>query len=174
MPIFIVHVKNIYQSIERLNVWVGERVMWLTTALVILIFLDVIMRYLFSATNAWVTELEWHMFALIFLLCAGYALKGDHHVRVDVFYSKMTARGKAVVDLFGTLIFLIPWCLMVIYTSFIYAENSFAFREMSPDPGGLPARYIIKFAITAGFILLLLQAVAMAMKSARTIIANRD
>lgn len=162
--------RGIYHSIERLNTWVGERVMWLTSALVVLIFADVVLRYLFSSTSAWVMELEWHLFALIFLLCAGYTLKHDQHVRVDLFYARMSRRGKAWVDLLGTLLFLLPWCAIVIYTSFKYAENSFAFREMSPDPGGLPARYIIKFAITAGFSLLMLQGVALVLKSLRVIL----
>jgi TRAP-type mannitol/chloroaromatic compound transport system permease small subunit len=144
--------------------------MWLTSALVVLIFADVVLRYLFSSTSAWVMELEWHLFSLIFLLCAGYTLKNDQHVRVDLFYARLTRRGKAWVDLIGTLLFLLPWCAIVIYTSFKYAENSFAFREMSPDPGGLPARYIIKFAITAGFSLLMLQGVALVLKSLRVIL----
>lgn len=144
--------------------------MWLTSILVVLIFVDVVLRYLFSSTNAWVMELEWHLFALIFLLCAGFTLKNDQHVRVDLFYTRMSRKGKAWVDLLGTLFLLLPWCAIVIYTSFKYAENSFAFREISPDPGGLPARYMIKFAITVGFSLLMLQGVALVLKSLRVIL----
>ncbi len=166
--------RGIYHSIERLNTWVGERVMWLTSALVVLIFADVVLRYLFSSTSAWVMELEWHLFALIFLLCAGYTLNHDQHVRVDLFYTRMTQKGKAWVDFLGTLFFLLPWCAIVIYTSFKYAENSFVFREMSPDPGGLPARYLIKFAITVGFSLLMLQGVALILKSLRTILISEQ
>jgi len=167
-------VRGIYYSIERLNTWVGERVMWLTSALVVLIFADVVLRYLFSSTSAWVMELEWHLFSLIFLLCAGYTLNNDQHVRVDLFYARMPRKGKAWVDLLGTLLFLLPWCAIVIYTSFKYAENSFAFREMSPDPGGLPARYIIKFAITVGFSLLMLQGIALVLKSLRIILISES
>lgn len=148
--------------------------MWLTSALVVLIFADVVLRYLFSSTSAWVMELEWHLFALIFLLCAGYTLNNDQHVRVDLFYARMPRKGKAWVDLLGTLLFLLPWCAIVIYTSFKYAENSFAFREMSPDPGGLPARYIIKFAITVGFSLLMLQGIALVLKSLRIILISES
>ena len=148
--------------------------MWLTTALVLLIFVDVILRYLFSSTSAWVIELEWHLFALIFLLGAGYALHKDQHVRVDVFYAKFSPRRKAWVDLIGTILFLIPWCLVIIGTSFNYAENSFAFRETSPDPGGLPARYVIKFAITIGFVLLLLQAIGVCLRSLSTLTTDDE
>ena len=148
--------------------------MWLTTILVVLIFVDVVLRYIIASTKTWVIDLEWQLFALIFLLGAAYALKEDQHVRVDLFYTKWTKRRKAWINLLGTLIFLIPWCLLIIYTSFQYAENSFAFREGSPDPGGLPARYIIKFAITLGFGLLLLQAVALALKSLHTILSKPE
>jgi TRAP-type mannitol/chloroaromatic compound transport system permease small subunit len=159
--------------LENISTWVGERVKWLTTALVLLIFIDVVLRYLFSQTSAWVIELEWHVFALIFILGAAYTLKEDQHVRVDVFYTHFSQRKKAWVNLIGTLLFLIPWCLIIIYTSYHYADNSFAIRETSADPGGLPARYLIKFSVTIGFVLLLLQAVALCLRSI-SIITKRD
>jgi len=159
--------------LEQLSIWVGERVKWLTTALVLLIFVDVVLRYLFAQTSAWVIELEWHLFALIFILGAAYTLQVDQHVRVDVFYTHFSPRKKAWVNLIGTLLFLIPWCLVIIYSSYNYAENSFAVKEISADPGGLPARYLIKFSVTVGFGLLLLQALALCLKSI-AIIAKKD
>jgi TRAP-type mannitol/chloroaromatic compound transport system permease small subunit len=159
--------------LEQIGTRVGERVKWLTTALVILIFTDVALRYLFSQTSAWVIELEWHLFALIFIFGAAYTLKEDQHVRVDVFYTRFSPRKKAWVNLLGTLFFLIPWCLIIIYTSYYYAENSFAVKEISADPGGLPARYLIKFSITVGFALLLVQAIALCLRSI-AVILKRD
>ena len=105
-------------------------------------------------------ELEWHLFGLIFLLVAGYAFRHDRHVRVDLFYAKFSAKDKALVNLIGGLIFLIPWTAILIYVSFEYATIAYKIGEGSPDPGGLPARYIIKFAITAGMVLLFLQGLA--------------
>lgn len=157
-------------AVDKVNRWVGERIKWVTTLLVLLVFTDVVLRYAFSSTSAWVAELEWHFFALIFLLGAAYGLKEDKHVRVDLFYAKYSVRQKAIVDLLGTLLFLVPWCLVIIFTSFRYAENSWYFSETSPDPGGLPARYVIKFAITAGFFLLLLQAFSLVVNCIKTII----
>lgn len=116
------------------------------------------MRYLFSNSAAWVGELEWHLFAIIFLLGAGYTFKHDQHVRVDLFYQNFSKKRKAWVNLVGTIIFLIPWCVMIILTSFRYTRTSFEYLERSQDPGGLPARYIIKGMITLGFFLLLWQA----------------
>lgn len=151
--------------IDAFTRWTGERFTWLTTILVILVFADAMMRYLFSESNVWFTDLGWHVFALIFLLGAAYALKDDQHVRVDVFYTRWSERRQAWVDLLGTVLLLIPWCVIVIWTSFYYAENAFAIGESSPEPGGLPARWVIKGAITLGFVLLLMQAFALAIRS---------
>lgn len=158
--------QTVSTGIHRLNEWVGRSVSWLNTALVILVCFDVITRYLFSNTSAWIMELEWHLFALVFLLGAGYALRHDRHVRVDLFYADFSARDQALVNLLGAIIFLIPWSLLVIYASYDYAMISYRIGETSPDPGGLPARYAIKFAITAGGFFLLLQGIASLIDSA--------
>ncbi|MEZ4774519.1 MAG: TRAP transporter small permease subunit [Bacteroidia bacterium] len=155
--------------LDSINEWTGKTTAWLTTILVVFMCYDVIMRYLFSQTAVWISELEWHMFALIFLLGAAYTLKDDKHVRVDVFYTNFSPRKQAWVNLFGTIFFLIPFCLIVIYTSISYAGKSWAIGESSPDPGGLPARYLIKSAITVGFVLLLLQSLAELMRSISTL-----
>ena len=132
----------------------------LNIALVVLICVDVLLRYFFNATQKWVIELEWHMFALIFLIGASYTFQKDKHVRVDVFYQNFSENKKMWVNLLGNIFFLIPWCLVIIYTSYKYANVSFSYLESSPDPGGLPARFIIKYAITFGFVLLLIQAIS--------------
>ncbi|MEL6924173.1 MAG: TRAP transporter small permease subunit, partial [Bacteroidota bacterium] len=147
----------------------GRAVSWLTTVLVVFICYDVLMRYQFNSTAAWITELEWHLFALIFLLGAGYTLRHDKHVRVDLFYASMDTRDKAWVNLVGTLVFLIPWCLVLLYFSFFYALDAYQLNESSPDPGGLPARYLIKFSICVGVFFLLLQAIALVLESIQQI-----
>lgn len=151
--------KGIAQFANQVNETVGRAVSWLTAALVLLVCFDVAARYFFSASQAWMMELEWHFFSLIFLLGAGYALKHDRHVRVDLFYANFSERDKAWTDLVGSVIFLIPWCILIIYFSYDYAYASYLDGEGSPDPGGLPARYLIKFAIVIGVGLLLLQAI---------------
>ena len=146
--------------ISKLNEWVGRAVSWLTFVLVLLVVVDVTLRYLFNSTAVWIGELEWHLFALIFLLGAGYALRHDRHVRVDLFYEKFSPRDKALVNLVGHVVLLLPWCALLFYVSFKYAFDSFQMREGSPDPGGLPFRFLIKGAIPLGFLLLLLQGLA--------------
>lgn len=142
---------------------------WLTTVLVIFVCFDVFRRYLLKDSAAWIMEMEWHLFALIFLLGAAYTLQNDKHVRVDLFYEKISRKDKAWVNLIGTLLLLIPWCIILIYVSYDYAFNSWLIKESSPDPGGLPARYIIKFIMCLGFFLLLLQALVLAIQSYQTI-----
>ena len=157
--------KSISKFFHIVNEWVGKIAAWLTTLLVILVCFDVTVRYIFSDTAAWIMELEWHLFALIFLLGAGYALKHDRHVRVDLFYSNFSEKDKAITNIVGSLVFLIPWCILIIVFSFQYGLESFKINEGSPDPGGLPARYLIKFAIPLGMTLLLFQALSLLIDS---------
>lgn len=105
-------------------------------------------------------ELQWYLFSVLFLLGAAYTLKHDSHVRVDVFYGRLSARGKAWINLVGTLLFLFPFCVLMLVMSWSSVANSWAVWEMSPDPGGLP-RYPIKTIIPIAFVLLILQGVSM-------------
>lgn len=156
------------KAIHQLNEQIGRGVSWLNGVLVLLVCADVVSRFLFQETAAWVMELEWHLFALIFLLGSGYALRHNRHVRVDLFYNRFAPRDRALADLIGGAVLLIPWCILIIYFSSSYAWSSFLIREGSPDPGGLPARYLIKFAIPLGFFLLLLQGVASVLEAWKT------
>jgi TRAP-type mannitol/chloroaromatic compound transport system permease small subunit len=151
--------------VDRFNEKVGAGVSWLTTAMVLVVCYDVFTRYVLRQSSVAVQELEWHLFALIFLLGAGYTLKHDRHVRVDVFYARFSPRMKAAIDLLGSIVFLIPFCLLVIWSSIDFVTNSFRIMESSPDPGGLPYRYLLKACIPLGFLLLLLQAFSLTIKS---------
>jgi TRAP-type mannitol/chloroaromatic compound transport system permease small subunit len=134
-------------------------------ALVAVVFIDVVMRYAFNKSFVFTQELEWHIFAFIFLIGAGYTLLHDGHVRVDIFYQRFGFKGKAWINLLGVLFFLIPGCLMVIMTSWHFVVRAFAVGEGSPDPGGIPYRFIVKGLIPVGFSLLLLQGLSMGIHS---------
>jgi TRAP-type mannitol/chloroaromatic compound transport system permease small subunit len=109
------------------------------------------------------TEIQWYLFSAIFLLGAAYALRRDAHVRVDVVYERLGAEARGWVDLVGTLIFLVPLSVLMLWVSFPAVQSSWRIRETSPDPGGLP-RYPIKALILVSFALLLLQAVSQLLK----------
>jgi TRAP-type mannitol/chloroaromatic compound transport system permease small subunit len=159
----------IIRVIDTINENVGYAVGWVTFLLVVVVTFDVIMRYVFNMSFVFIQELEWHLFGIIFLVGAGYTLLHNAHVRVDIFYQRLNPRWQAIVNLLGTILFLFPGCYLVIDTSWNFVENSFAVREGSPDPGGIPARYILKSAIPIGFSLIALQGVSLLIKSVLTL-----
>ena len=158
-------IKAITRLIDKMNEWVGSGVAWVTLGLVLVVFIDVVMRYLLNRSFVFTQELEWHLFGFIFLIGAGYTLLHDGHVRVDIIYQRLGIKGRAWINLLGVILFLIPGCIMVISTSWQFAANSFAMMEGSPDPGGIPFRFIIKGCIPVGFTLLLLQGFSLGLHS---------
>lgn len=164
-------IDSLINQLEKISEWCGRAVSWCVLIMVLIISYDVFMRYFFQIGSVALQELEWHLFAVIFLLGASYTLKHDGHVRVDIFYQskKLSDRHRAWIDLSGTLIFLIPFCVLIIISSWEFVAYSFRILEGSPDPGGLPFRFLLKAAIPLGFFLLLLQGIALALKSVKTI-----
>ena len=157
--------KAIVRGIDTLNEWIGHGVAWVTLGLVAVVFVDVVMRYLFNTSYVFAQELEWHLFAFIFLMGAGYTLLNDGHVRVDIIYQRLGPRAKAWINLVGVIFFLIPGCAMVVITSWKFTYNAWAVMEGSPDPGGIPCRFLIKGTITVGFTLLLIQGISLGFHS---------
>ena len=150
---------------DALNEKVGFGVSWLTSLLVLVVCYDVFTRYVLKNSIVAVQELQWHLFAVIFLVGAAYTLKHNRHVRVDVFYTRFSERTRGWIGFTGSLIFLIPLCILAIWTSRTFVATSYLIGETSPDPGGLPARFVLKSVIPIGFALLLLQGVALALGS---------
>ena len=150
---------------NKINLVIGKLTSWLTAALVLVVVVDVIIRYVFNESSVAIQELEWHIFAVLFLMGAALTLQNDDHVRVDLFYSKFNPKQKAWLNIVGTILLLIPFTLLIIYTSQNYVLNSFTLNESSPDPGGLPARYILKAFIPISFLFLLLQGISLLFKS---------
>jgi TRAP-type mannitol/chloroaromatic compound transport system permease small subunit len=158
--------------IDRINNWVGQAVAWATALVVCVVFVDVVMRYAFRTSFVFTQELEWHLFAFIFLMGAGYTLLRDGHVRVDIFYQRVGPKARAWINLVGVLLFLIPGCYMIIATSLKFVTNAYSIMEGSPDPGGIPYRWVLKACIPAGFVLVLLQGISLGIKSLATIVGR--
>jgi len=152
------------RSIDALTERIGQLVYWLTLGMVLLGSYNAIARYtdrytgLGLSSNTWL-ELQWYLFSLVFLLGAAYGLKHNVHVRVDVVYESLSKRGRAWVNLLGTVLFLFPFSLLMLVMSWPMVRNTWAVLEQSPDPGGLP-RYPIKTVIPIAFLLLIAQGVA--------------
>ena len=154
----------IARIIDGLNGYIGRAMGWVALVMVAIGVINVIGRYLGAtlgmqlSSNA-MLEAQVYAYGLVFLLAAAYVLCRNGHVRVDVIYASRSRRTRAWVDLFGTIFFLIPFCLFVLYFSVDYVARSWSVLESSPNPGGLP-RYPIKSVILLGFSMLLLQGIS--------------
>lgn len=160
---------RIASIIDTINEWIGRLTYWLVLLMVLVGVWNVIGRYLGrligqNLTSNALIEIQWYLFDIIFLLGAAYTLKHNKHVRVDIFYKDWPPRRKALANFLGTLLFLIPFSVMVIYFSWGSIISSWQILEISSDPGGLP-RYPIKSMIIVSFVLLIFQGVAEAIKN---------
>ncbi|MEQ8338606.1 MAG: TRAP transporter small permease subunit [Cyclobacteriaceae bacterium] len=158
--------------LERSVAQIGKLASWLSLLIVIIIVVDVFMRYTFSITSSASFEIEWHLFGALFLLASGWALQEDKHVRVDVFYQKFSTKSKAWINLTGTVFLLLPFCYVGFVEGLQFTITSYQIGETSPDPGGLPGRFIIKSMIPAGMFLLGMQGIAIILKSIKDILVN--
>jgi TRAP-type mannitol/chloroaromatic compound transport system permease small subunit len=143
---------------------VGRFSSWLALAIVLLVATNVILRYVASIGSVWSQELEWHLLAALILFGMSYAMLRGEHIRVDVFYANYSPNMQRIVNCVGALL-TISVALIFVWVSLHYVEQSFVIDETSPDPGGIPHRWILKSFITIGFFLLALQSTAELIKA---------
>lgn len=158
--------------IDALNQRLGRAVSWMTLMLVLITIYDIVMRYAFKSGSVWIQEAEWHLFAANFMLAGGWTLLRGGHVRVDLLYTRFSPRTRAAIDLAGTVLFLFPFCAVVIWASVPYVMDSWAMLEGSSDPGGLPGRFILKTIIPVTFVLIGLQGISMFVKNLHILTHN--
>ena len=151
-------------AIDHLNDFFGKLAAFAAFALAFLVFYDAFMRYLFHSGSIALQELEWYLFDLTFLLSAGYALRHDKHVRVDILYERFSPKIKAYIRFWDSLLLIVPFSLILLYYSLDFTWQSFLQHEASSDPGGLKYRWLIKSIIVLFALLLLLQAISEAIK----------
>lgn len=152
--------RKLADRIDRLNEGIGRLVCWLTLAMVLIAAFNALIGFMAPTWGSNVyRELQWYLFSVVFLIGAAYTLKHDAHVRVDVLYGRISPKGRAWIDLLGTLLFMLPFCALMLWTTWPAVRDSWKVREMSPDPGGLP-RYPIKALIPIALALLILQGIA--------------
>lgn len=147
--------------IDKLNQIIGNMVAWLMIPMVLGTLYNVIARSFFGEYSVPTSEVVTIMNAIVFLLAAPLLLYLDKHVRVDVFYSRFSTRGQAIVDCFGTLFFLLPLCGFLLYFSWPYVKSSWQQHEASPEVGGLPGLYLVKSLIIVVAVLLLIQGLSL-------------
>ena len=151
----------------------GRMMAWVMLALVLLMSANVLLRYLFSIGSVAGQELEWHLMSPIVLIGMAYALLHDGHLRVDLVYVKLPERARLAVNLAASLIGVL-FSALVIYLAWKYVLQSYSIGEGSPDPGGLPHRFILKAFIPLGFALLLLYSIAEAIHAWLALVTGED
>lgn len=154
--------RGVRARIERVVDAVGAVTAWIALAIVVLMATNVLLRYLFSVGSVWSQELEWHLLVPLVLFGMSYTLRHGDHVRVDIVYTRFSERTKVAVDLVSALL-TAAISVIVVWLSIKYVQQAYVINEGSPDPGGIPYRYIVKSLIPIGFALLFAQSVAVAL-----------
>lgn len=145
--------------IDKINERVGKGAFWLVLLMTIVSSGNAVVRFLFDYSSNGLLEIQWYLFAAIFLLCSPYTLQKNEHVRIDVISGKFSPRGLAIIDIIGTLFFLLPMVVLVLWLSLPLVADSFRINEMSANAGGL-IRWPVKALLPLGFLLLALQGVS--------------
>ena len=160
--------ERVSAALDALSSRIGRAVAWLALAMVLIGVWNALARYggrtigVDLASNGLI-EAQWYLFSVLFLLGASYTLREDAHVRVDVVYGRAKPRTRAWIDLLGTLLLMIPFCVAAIYFAWPSVAESWSIREQSPDPGGLP-RWPLKALAPVAFVLLILQGISEGLK----------
>ncbi|GEO80203.1 TRAP transporter small permease subunit [Pararhodospirillum oryzae] len=160
---FFLH--RLSRALDAFNTAIGHAVAGLAVLMVLVQFAVVVLRYVYGLGFVWLQESVLYMHAMLFMVAAGYTLVEDGHVRVDIFYREAPARKKALVNLLGSLFFLIPFCILVLYVSWPYVANAWAVHEGSKETSGLPFLYLLKSVILVFAGLLMVQAVSVVARS---------
>ena len=148
---------------ERIDAIVGQlgrATSYIWIVLLAVIVVNVLLRYVFSEGRIELEELQWHLYSIGFLLGLSYAYQADAHIRVDVLHERFSDRTKAWVELYGILLFVLPFIAVILIYSFPFVGASYELGEISPSPGGLPLRWLIKAFLPIGFGLLLLSVIS--------------
>ena len=151
--------------IDSLNAQIGRAAAWLVLVVVLLQFALVVARYMFGLGSLWLSETVIYAHATLFLLAGAWTLSVGAHVRVDIFYADASLRAKAVIDLIGAVLLLLPFALVLLWLSWPYVERSWAILEHSQEASGLPLVFVLKTLIPLFAVLMALQGLAQAIRA---------
>jgi TRAP-type mannitol/chloroaromatic compound transport system permease small subunit len=157
---------DIANRIDRLTAAIGRTVMWCALAMVVLQVVVVLMRYVLGFGSIWLSEAIVYAHATLFMGAAAWTLQQGGHVRVDIFYAEASPRSRAVVDLLGAIVLLLPFCCVLAWFALPYVGRSWAILERSREASGLPLVFLLKTLIPVFAVLLGLQGIAQAIRAA--------
>ncbi|MFC6673005.1 TRAP transporter small permease subunit [Marinobacterium aestuariivivens] len=153
------------RAVNRFSDLLGKIAAVLFVLMLFNVFIDVVSRYVFNDVSIALQELEWHLFATMFLLAIPYTLRAGGHVRVDLVYDRLAPAARAWIDLFGCLFLLLPFCLLVAWYGIGFSHEAYLLGETSGDPGGLPYRWLIKAAIPLALFATAVSGIGLLLKS---------
>jgi TRAP-type mannitol/chloroaromatic compound transport system permease small subunit len=161
--------QKIANGIDAINDWIGNKIVWLTLIMALVMFVNVVLRYAFDMGWIWMQESVTYMHGVLFMVSGGFSLLHNQHVRIDIVYDKVSERKKAVIDLFGTFFLLLPTCVVIFYYAYPYVRDSWAVLEDSMEAGGLPGVYLLKTIILVFSVLVGLQGISKALRAILTL-----
>lgn len=165
---------KIADRIDAFSERTGRIIAWAALLMVLVQFTVVMMRYVFGLSSVWMQESIIYLHGILFMLAAGYTLYNDGHVRVDIFYREASAKYKATIDLIGTLLFLWPVCVLIIYVSWPYVASSWSVLEGSRETSGIPGVFLLKTVIPIFAVIVILQGVSTVIRSVITLGSNDE
>lgn len=158
----LIKIEEFYSRVNRIG---GKILSFLLVLMTLNVFYDVIMRYFFHNSSVGMQEMEWHLFSVIILFGVSVALLDEGHVRVDFLYDRYKPKTKAIINIIGTIFFLLPLALLIFFGSFDFVYDAYSSGEISEDPGGLPYRWIIKGMVPVAFGCLVFSSIGYAIKN---------
>ena len=167
------HMTALADRLDRLVSGIGRVAAWLVLVVVLLQFALVVARYLFGLGSIWLSETVIYAHAAVFMLAAAWTLRAEGHVRVDIFYADASTRTKALIDLAGAILLLLPFMLVLLWLSVPYAARSWAIFEHSQEASGLPLVFVLRTLIPVFAVLMALQGVAQAIRAATVLARTR-
>ncbi len=158
----LIKVEQIFMRINRV---LGKILSGVLLLMALNVFFDVVMRYFFRNSSVGMQEMEWHLFSIVILFGISVALLDEGHVRVDFLYDRYSEKSKAMINIIGTILFLLPLALLILFGSFDFVKDAYDINEISEDPGGLPFRWVIKGMIPLAFLVLVFASIGYTIKN---------
>ena len=169
-----IKLRRLQSQLDAFSEVTGNFVAWLVFLMMTVTAVVVFIRYLLNDGSIALQESVTYLHGVVFLLAIAYALKRNAHVRVDILYQKLSSKSQALIDLLGTVLFLFPFCIFILWVSYEYVFFSWKLLESSPEPGGLPGVYLLKSLIPLMGVTLLIQGIAEAIKSVLVLFSEQE